>query len=458
MLNMSDTFNLLIPVLVFWLDNCFNRTSEYGYFRDKSNFLWFVFNIEKIFLEIIWYFSKTLMCFDQLFAALSAWYMCAISFNRCFSVYRPLSYFLRISSETRRKIHHETDRRQETNTCVSLLSSFSSRITNYYYCCCCCLTRSIKYRQHLQAFRNIGIITLLGILSCLYPIFMHEIRSLVAVNQHVFDLKNDRSHIHSVIWKRCYYSRQHEYVYDIIGIFLSFFLHILPLTFVAAMNIMIIIKLRQRRRHAICTSTNMKRISRRNNKEHVSLNYFNKHNSYQCNELRQEIEEQTYDIPPNLFKSSEKSISTRKQKDELTITNSSVGDIKTKTSSKIIKRRQNVTHERRYSRDRTITIMLVSVALSYLILTLPYRLFWSYNIYIKHRHLKKLNSSNYLLRMYYIDHVLRTIRNIHYSTNFIFFIIVSNAFYRNFRQLFIENILRRVFNRNTNNTHHKSNK
>ncbi len=43
MLNISDTLNLLIPVLIFWLDNCFNRTPEHGYFRDKSNFLWLVF-------------------------------------------------------------------------------------------------------------------------------------------------------------------------------------------------------------------------------------------------------------------------------------------------------------------------------------------------------------------------------------------------------------------------------
>lgn len=42
MLNISDTLNLLLPVFIFWLDNCFNRTPESGYFRDKSNFLWFV--------------------------------------------------------------------------------------------------------------------------------------------------------------------------------------------------------------------------------------------------------------------------------------------------------------------------------------------------------------------------------------------------------------------------------
>ncbi|CAF1525404.1 unnamed protein product, partial [Adineta steineri] len=55
MLNISDTLNLLIPVLIFWLDNCINRTPERGYFRDRSNFL-----------------CKALMCPDQLFAALSA--------------------------------------------------------------------------------------------------------------------------------------------------------------------------------------------------------------------------------------------------------------------------------------------------------------------------------------------------------------------------------------------------
>ncbi len=54
MLNISDTLNLLIPVFIFWLDNCFNRTPERGYFRDKSNFLWFVeFLFEKFFLKFI---------------------------------------------------------------------------------------------------------------------------------------------------------------------------------------------------------------------------------------------------------------------------------------------------------------------------------------------------------------------------------------------------------------------
>lgn len=41
MLNISDTLNLLIPVFIFWLDNCINRTPGRGYFRDRSNFLWF---------------------------------------------------------------------------------------------------------------------------------------------------------------------------------------------------------------------------------------------------------------------------------------------------------------------------------------------------------------------------------------------------------------------------------
>jgi len=110
------------------------------------------------------------------------------------------------------------------------------------------------------------------------------------------------------------------------------------------------------------------------------------------------------------------------------------------------------TPKRHHSRDRTITIMLVSVALSYLILTLPYRLFWSYNVYIKRMHPEKLNSSIYLLKMHYIDHVLRTIRNVHYGTNFVFFIFLSKTFRRKFRQIFIERIFQttnRLFHRNS---------
>ena len=42
------------------------------------------------------------MCPDQLFAALSAWYMCAISFNRWYSVWRPSSYFIRQSFQAAR--------------------------------------------------------------------------------------------------------------------------------------------------------------------------------------------------------------------------------------------------------------------------------------------------------------------------------------------------------------------
>jgi hypothetical protein len=80
--------------------------------------------------------------------------------------------------------------------------------------------------------------------------------------------------------------------------------------------------------------------------------------------------------------------------------------------------------------------MLVSVALSYLMLTLPYRLFWSYNVYIKRMYPDKLNSSDYLLQMHYIDHVLRTIRNVHYCTNFIFFIFLSKPFRQKFIEIF----------------------
>lgn len=95
---------------------------------------------------------------------------------------------------------------------------------------------------------------------------------------------------------------------------------------------------------------------------------------------------------------------------------------------------KNATARTHHSRDRTITIMLVSVALSYLILTLPYRLFWSYNVYIKRLHPERLKSPFYLLKMHYIDHVLRTIRHIHYGTNFMFFIFLSKTFRRLFRR------------------------
>ena len=63
---------------------------------------------------------------------------------------------------------------------------------------------------------------------------------------------------------------------------------------------------------------------------------------------------------------------------------------------------------------------------------------------------EKLKSSVYLLKMHYIDHVLRTIRNIHYGTNFVFFIFLSKTFRRKFRQIFIEKIFQttsRLFNR-----------
>jgi hypothetical protein len=53
--------------------------------------------------------------------------------------------------------------------------------------------------------------------------------------------------------------------------------------------------------------------------------------------------------------------------------------------------------------------------------------------------------------MHYIDHVLRTIRNIHYGTNFVFFIFLSKTFRRKFRQIFIDRISQatnRLFRRN----------
>jgi hypothetical protein len=86
--------------------------------------------------------------------------------------------------------------------------------------------------------------------------------------------------------------------------------------------------------------------------------------------------------------------------------------------------------------------MLVTIALSYLILTIPYRLFWLYNVYIKRMYPEKLNSSIYLLNMHYIDHVFRTIRNIHYGTNFLFFIFLSKTFRRKVQRLFREKFSR----------------
>jgi hypothetical protein len=389
------------------------------------------------------------MCPDQLFAALSAWYMCAISFNRWYSVCRPSSYFLQHSFQAPRALpassnthSNETNDGQRKPSSGSVLPSSSSLIL---FCIpldyCCCLINNIKYRQHLQAFRSIGIITLLGILCCLYPIFMHELRPILATNQHYFDLSQKITRTRAVIWQRCYYSRKHEYAYDIIGIILSCLLHILPLTFVAAMNIMIIVRLRQRQR-IMSFRTNPIQSPALIQKKRTPLNYLRKHISYtKTDRIKSPLE-----------------FTTTIQKDQSTLTDSPPPTAQI-NQPQVVRKLPSTVPKRHQSRDRTITIMLVSVALSYLILTLPYRLFWSYNVYIKRMYPDKLNSSMYLLKMHYIDHVLRTIRNIHYGTNFVFFIFLSKTFRRKFRQLFMGKFLHtshRFFHKNTNRNNIKT--
>ena len=291
--------------------------------------------------------------------------------------------------------------------------------------CCYCISHNIKYRQHLQAFRSIGLITLVGILCCLYPIFMHEIRPIISTNQHYFDLKQQAKRTYAVVWKRCYYSQKHEYAYDIIGIILSCLLHVLPLTFVAVMNIMIILRLRQRQRQM----SNASQPSILIPKKQVRVHDPRKGIVYLLNPLARQ-KQKTNDME---WSSSSQSPTTHK--DQSTST-----DLPNRLNI-TVKLPSRSTPRRHHSRDRNITIMLVTVALSYLILTIPYRLFWSYNVYIKRMHPEKLNSSIYLLKMHYIDHLLRTIRNIHYGTNFIFFIYLSKAFRRKFQQLFLGKFL-----------------
>jgi hypothetical protein len=388
------------------------------------------------------------MCPDQLFAALSAWYMCAISFNRWYSVCRPSSYFFRTSATTNLfpntsgTINNNTNDinrgKKKHSSGSSLQSNSSFLLLRFPFNCCYCLTRNLKYRQHLQAFRSIAFITLMGFLCCLYPIFMHELRPIISTNEHIFDLKHKTTHTYAVVWIRCYYSRKHEYAYDVIGIILSCLLHILPLTFVAAMNIMIIVRLRQRQR-LMSISTNLLQSQMLENKRKKSCNTLNTRVSY------------TFDSPSpnNQSRLGSQSASITTRKDQATSTDLSIQTPRLSGQQLNIPT-NNTTPKRHHSRDRTITIMLVSVALSYLILTLPYRLFWSYNVYIKRMHPEKLNSSIYLLRMHYIDHVLRTIRNIHYGTTFVFFIFLSKTFRRKFRQIFIEKFFQttnRLFHR-----------
>ncbi|CAF0858442.1 unnamed protein product [Adineta steineri] len=420
MLNISDTLNLLIPVFIFWLDNLFNRTPERVYFRDRSNFL-----------------CKVLMCPDQLFAALSAWYMCAISFNRWCSVCRPSTYFFhttasvsKASSSGSNNVNNKINYGQKKD----LFGTPTSSSTWFPFEYRCCMMRNIKYRQHLRAFRSIGIITLIGILCCLYPIFMHELRPVMSIKPHDFDVletdSNDRDH--SKQWTRCYYSTKHEYAYDIIGIILTSFLHILPLTSVAVMNIMIIVRLRKRQRLMAVSTNSARSVLLNKKKKKASLKELQKHFTYKLNSSSIKEMKQT-----NMIISPSTPSLVVTHKDQATLTDSPANSIKLKTTQVSLGSSGNAPR-RHQSRDRTITIMLVSVALSYIILTLPYRLFWSYNVYIKRMYPEKLKSEAYLSRMHYIDHVLRTIRNIHYGTNFIFFIFLSKPFRRKFRQLFID--------------------
>lgn len=356
------------------------------------------------------------MCPDQLFAALSAWYMCAISFNRWYSVCRPSSYFFRfVGTMSQTNTMNLETRRSKT-------SSFIPSCFPWTY-----LQHNVKFHQHLQAFRSIACMTFLGFLCCLYPIFMHELRPVAFRNEHIFDLKRKVTQTYPVVVQRCNYSQKHQYAYDIIGIILSCFLHVLPLTFVAMMNIMIIVRLQQRQK-LLTVSTSLLQSSMGMNSTRkkflkrfssgLDLSLVDKRNSTRC---------------------SQPCLSTTR-KDQSTSTDFSLQTPRPSAQQCLLPIPTS-TAKRHHSRDRTITIMLVSVALSYLFLTLPYRLFWSYNVYIRRIHPEKLKSSIYLLKMHYIDHILRTIRNIHYGTNFVFFIFLSKTFRRKFRQIFLEKFL-----------------
>lgn len=413
------------------------------------------------------------MCPDQLFAALSAWYMCAISFNRWYSIYRPTSFFFHASShasvtasKSGTRSVNEINRRKKNDgspvTPLAPLTFSSSSSSSPSFCfslsCFLCFTRNIKYRRNLQSFRGITIITVLGILCCLYPIFMHELRPIKPTSQHFLDTEEKTNHTDAAaIWKRCSYSKQHEQSYDIIGIILSCVLHILPLTFVALMNIMIIIKLRKRQ-NMMALSINSRQCASSANK--ILLQYSQKDmpilKDSLCTKTGKFLNAPTDEI------TTHQSLPIETHKDQFTLTDLTSCIVKSKDVQSVAKLKSAV-QRKHHSRDRTVTLMLVSVALSYLILTIPYRLFWSYNVYMKRMHPEKLNSSNYLLKMHYIDHVLRTIRNIHYGTNFIFFILLSKSFRRKFQQLFIENIwpkskqsLSKSMDSFTNNNHNSS--
>ena len=388
------------------------------------------------------------MCPDQLFAALSAWYMCAISFNRWYSVCRPSSYFFRfvgtMGKSTVPKDSNNSERRR-SRPAVFLSTGQISFFSFIPFCFpWTYLKQNIKFQQHVQAFRSIACITLLGFLCCLYPIFMHELRPVAFRNEHKFDLKRKITKIVPIVVQRCNYSQKHQYAYDIVGIILSCFLHILPLTFVALMNIMIIVRLQQRQK-LMTVSTSLLQSP-------TSMHKKRKSSSTLLKRLSSGVEFSPLELRQSIRRSQPCVNTTRK--DQATSTDFALQTPRLPTQQVLLPAVTSPA-KRHHSRDRTITIMLVSVALSYLILTLPYRLFWSYNVYIRRLHPEKLKSSIYLLKMHYIDHILRTIRNIHYGTNFVFFIFLSKTFRRKFRQIFLEKFLQathRVFHRNSSTT------
>ena len=363
------------------------------------------------------------MCPDQLFTALSAWYMCAISFNRWRSVCRPSSYFFRHTNVNISNPNRNSSGDSLKNSIVRFCSSFDFSV----------VIRSRKFRSHWKAFRSIALITLLGILSCIYPIFMHELRKTETTTKFNSDSKRKQIQNYAVSMMRCNFSTKHEHIYDIVGIILSCFLHILPLTFVAVMNLMIIVQLRHRQKMMSSTTKSIDSSRFSIERKKVRNLRFDRMESITMNKL-EDLSKKS---------SSVNQRTTINGKDQGTSIDLTILQRNCVTEKLPIPMKSNV-QKRHHSRDRTITIMLVAVALSYLILTLPYRLFWSYNVYTKRMYRERSSSSTYLLRMHYIDHLLRTIRNIHYGTNFIFFIFLSKTFRRRFYQIFIEKILQKI--------------
>lgn len=121
--------------------------------------------------------------------------------------------------------------------------------------------------------------------------------------------------------------------------------------------------------------------------------------------------------------------------------------------TEILRARERINQNQRVKNDRSISIMLITVSVTFLILTFPYQFVWVadqlYRVIINHKfsNLPKSEYSNfkmilfkdvwvYQLVSFSVKDIALTIRNLNFSINFFLYSTMSNLFRKELNVLF----------------------